>query len=212
MIATSLLYSKGKNGRLVYRLQRATYCSNEANPFNADNGLDATKMDPDPDGWVDNFVDATYDLSAADGTGTISYAWQAGTGDSHARVFLSELAATADDGRTGCGYFGFGPDVTQSNVGSISGMICNWAGPNNDHTPQNLVQRQCVNFDTTNRVWTSDPNSLSIEYAPENDCSLDPADVNGGAAFGGDSTLVNDLAPITEMNADVTPPLKPSGL
>ncbi|HLG19050.1 MAG TPA: hypothetical protein VI895_04440 [Bdellovibrionota bacterium] len=209
MVATSILYSKDANGRLLYRLQRASYCSDTANPFDANNALDASKKDPDPDGWVDNFVDSTFDISVSDSTGVISYAWQAGTGDSHARVFLSELSAASDGGRTGCGYFGFGPDVTRADIGSIDGMICNWAGPHNDHTPQALVQRQCVDFDTTNKIWTSNQSNLAVEYGPVNACAVDVADA---ADFDGRTVLANQLAPIAEMNADVTPPAKPSSL
>jgi hypothetical protein len=203
MAAVSLAYEKASGADIRYRIQRAMYCAVVADPFEADGSLD-------PDAWSQDFNEALINLDPADGGGVFAYAWQAGSGDDNTRVFLAELAADAEGVLSGCGYFGFGPPIGDPDVGSIDGMICNWAGPGNVHVPEDklVVQRQCVSFDAAEKVYVSDPERLRITYAPVNAC-----DSENPFEFGGVTGLVtNDLLPLAEMTSAFTPPVEPATL
>ncbi len=213
MFAVSILYSKNSEGRLNYRMQRATYCTEDADPFDSNNNIDASNKfnaTSNPGGWADNYHDGTFDLDASDGTGTLSYAWQAGSLDGNTRVFLAEIEAGSDDSKSGCGYFGFGPDAASSDVGNIDGIICNWAGPGNIHNPlQTKVQRQCMSFDSSSNKFASDSSRLNITYAPANSCD------SAGSPFmydGISTATTNNLIPLVDMQADITPPSKPGNI
>ncbi|BCD98038.1 hypothetical protein [Marinagarivorans cellulosilyticus] len=144
--------------------------------------------------WSDNFsvFTAAYDPTAADGEldGRYTYTWQAGNFDSHARILDVGLSA----GVAGESWFGYGnrvQDVTAVNeFGIIGGFICNWAGPNGDHTLMDYAQRQHLSLDTTAGIYTVNDNgsSSNITYAPTNSCEYD-----GTGSFIYDRDLDGDI-------------------
>ena len=100
-------------------------------------------------------------------TGKFAYAWQAGAGDSHTRVFnaiLSEAAGVV----TGSAFFGFGPTM-QTGPGAIDGMICAWTGPEPGpaHTPVAKVQRQDMTLTGGKFVLTG---TSATVFDPVQDC------------------------------------------
>ena len=131
--------------------------------------------------WSDNFsvYTAAYDPTAVDGEleGRYTYTWQAGNFDSHARILDVGLSA----GVAGESWFGYGDrvqDVAAVNeFGIIGGFICNWAGPNGDHTLMDYAQRQHLTLDTTAGIYTVNDNgsSSNITFAPTNSCEYDGA-------------------------------------
>lgn len=120
-------------------------------------------------GWRGSFdrFGGAYDRTT--GTGQFLYAWQAGTGDRHARA----LAATATydsatDTRTVQGYFAFSADLASTD-GRLLGMVCNWAGPGMQHTPAALFQSQTATLTGLASTFTATASRLT--YAPTNTCS-----------------------------------------
>ena len=144
--------------------------------------------------WSDNFsvFTAAYDPTAVDGEldGRYTYTWQAGNFDSHARILDVGLSA----GVAGESWFGYGhrvQDVVGVNeFGIIGGFICNWAGPNGDHTLMDYAQRQHLTLDTTAGIYTVNDNgsSSNITYAPTNSCEYD-----GTGSFIYDRDLDGDI-------------------
>jgi hypothetical protein len=122
-------------------------------------------------GFFGNMNHALYDISSIDGTGNISFAWQAGSGDSNTRVFNAYVDSNAGV-RSGCGYFGFGSgfsSTASSNTNAISKFICNWAGPGNSHTGlSGRAQKQCFS-EVSGKLAPVSAQSF-INYAPINAC------------------------------------------
>lgn len=116
--------------------------------------------------------------------GNVSYAWQAGSGDSNTRVFNVIVSATA-----GCGFFGYGGafNTTTGTAPSnaITNMICNWAGPGNQHTGlTGKAQKQCMTKSSAG-VFAIDSTKNNISYAPVNSCSMTAGQLGAnGSAFG----------------------------
>jgi hypothetical protein len=123
--------------------------------------------------WSGNIAQGIFDMDAASTTtGNASFAWQAGSGDSHARVFnvFTEGTPTALEG---CGFFGYGPRFDRAASAlpdnSISTFICNWAGPSNNHTGMpGHAQKQCMSQGSSGLF---EPTESAITYAPVNACS-----------------------------------------
>jgi len=146
-------------------------------------------------GWTQegsgfNRYAATYDPSTL--AGNYKYAWQAGIGDDKSRMFAmvvtrnsttEELSAKA--------FFGFSGAMTDTTTGStnLKGMICNWAGPGNSHTPGNNFQYQSIKLSATATDWdlASGAASDKITYAPTVSCSSTATmrfDVNSDSTLG----------------------------
>jgi hypothetical protein len=158
-------------------------------------------------GWRGSFdrFGGSYDRST--GAGQFLYAWQAGTGDSHARA----LAATATydsgtDTRTVQGYFAFSADLATTD-GSLLGMVCNWAGPGNRHTPAALFQSQTATLTGTASAFTATASRLT--YAPTTACSatttLFDANADGTLAAG------EGLGTLQALDAPASPSVSVQG-
>ena len=129
--------------------------------------------------WSDNFsvFTAEYDPTATDGEleGHYTYTWQAGSFDSHSRILDVGLTV----GVAGESWFGYGDRVQDviavNEFGVIGGFICNWAGPNGDHTLMDFAQRQHLTLDVDAGIYTVNDNgsSSNITYAPTNSCEYD---------------------------------------
>ena len=158
-------------------------------------------------GWRGSFdrFGGSYDRST--GAGQFLYAWQAGTGDSHARA----LAATTTydsgtDTRTVQGYFAF-TDALATTDGSLLGMVCNWAGPGNRHTPAALFQSQTATLTGTAAAFVATASHLN--YAPTTACSatttLFDANADGMLAAG------EGLGTLHALDAPVSPSVSVQG-
>jgi hypothetical protein len=164
--AYSVAYAKNAlTGRLRYHTVSASFDAGHVPSFDADGQL---RIDSD---WAGNASQGIFDMSASDGTGSVSFAWQAGSGDSHARVFHAFTEASSG-ATTGCGYFAYGSRFDKSAPSwpdnEFSTFICNWAGPGNSHAGRSgYAQKQCMELDPAG-LYT--PTASSISYAPVNSC------------------------------------------
>lgn len=123
-------------------------------------------------GWRGNFsrFAGDYDKDTVDGS--FLYAWQAGTGDGHSRALATRASFnSATETRTLKGYFAFAGDIATTS-GALLGMICNWAGPGNSHTPLLRFQSQTATLLSGASAYVlAVPADSKITYAPTNSCS-----------------------------------------
>lgn len=149
-------------------------------------------------GWRGNFdrFGGSYDRTT--GAGQFLYAWQAGTGDRHARALaVSSTYDSAADSRTVQGYFAF-TDALATTDGSLLGMVCNWAGPGAMHTPAARFQSQTATLAGLASTFVATASHLG--YAPTNACAstttVFDANADGTLAAGeGQGTLPTLDAP-----------------
>jgi len=194
----SLQYEKASKTSGKMLLKKINFGAPAQDPFvsGSDYTVDYSK------GWNNN---ADYFLAEIDPTtyaGKFSYAWQAGNGDSHTRVFNVTLSESGGS-LTGSGFFGFGPTM-QTGPGSIAGMICNWTGPAGEtRTVSNEVQRQDIalssgKFSVTGTSYTV--------FDPVADCEAGaPMSMNwnGGASTRTAASTTKNLRPIAEVASTV---------
>jgi len=115
-------------------------------------------------------------LNKSNNDGTMYYAWQAGIGDSHTRVFQAAVSGTS-----GYGYFGFGPTMiagsSAGTLGTIEGMFCAWTNPNQSFAHQiqtGKVQAQSfTNGSLSDGSFGFTPSVNKIAYSPSADCNYD---------------------------------------
>lgn len=164
--AVSIVYEKATSGNIKFALKSANFCGSSASPYvSASNySVDLTKTyNANNGGWGNNGNVFLADFAPSTGIGTYQYAWQAGRNDSNTRVLNVKITSASN----AVAYFGFGPAITgTSNVGTIGGMICNWAGPGSTHSYEPKVQKQTMTRGST--MFT--PSSSYITYDPVNSC------------------------------------------
>jgi hypothetical protein len=139
-------------------------------------------------GWRGNFSRFASTVDKTAGSGNHLFAWQAGTMDNASRMLaVSSAYNSATDTRTLGGYFAFGADIASTD-GTLQGMICNWAGPGNSHTPQASFQSQVASHTGSATRFTIASGGSKIAYAPTNSCSSSTTsfdlDANGTLASG----------------------------
>lgn len=187
LIGSSLIYSKPDANTLQYHVRSAAYCNTSVDPFDAHHNVD-TSGD-----WAGNFTYGIFELNPSNGTGKVSFAWQAGPTDNATRTFIANIS-TSNDTTSGCGYFGYGPDIAaEEDVGSIQGFMCNWAGPgsfsstNRSQGRLDLAQQQCISKDATSGKFVS--TETHIIYAPTLSCNVgeDQVEFTYWSGFGGDN-------------------------
>ena len=200
-LANSVLY-KNTSDNLSFRAIRAKFAStitDASNFYESDGEVSKqNKNDNSTNGWCAdyNVVVANVDSS---GFGKVSYAWQAGPGDGYTRTFNIRTDNNSADNQTGDAYFGFNPSPDDSSGSddyrstSIDRMICNWAGPGAPATANKTgvskMQRQQLEYDSTNYVWKSATDNIT--FAPTNDCDFTS---NSSTTFGGSSaSITNNL-------------------
>jgi len=174
--AVSVVYNKDAT-HLTYKVISANYGSaaTAATIFNAITGeVDASKAGSSntaTDGWKGN-LNVMIGTADASGDGAIAVGWQAGSQDGYTRNFNVSTATAADGSRTGTAYFGFSKNVGNAAPKlAIDGMICNWAGPNNQRDTSagwNLVQKQTMKLNATTGIWGAV--TSNITFAPTNSC------------------------------------------
>ena len=77
---------------------------------------------------------------------------------------------SATDTRTLDGYFAFGADIATTD-GSMQGMICNRAGPGNNHAARASFQSQVATHTGSATTFSIPSGGSKIAYAPTNSCS-----------------------------------------
>lgn len=162
--ALSLTYQQTGTSLLALMRSGSSLGTSDS-PFNSGNEVDyASSLLV---GKQINFSQIT--LDTASGLGTVYASWQANPNDDKARIFNATVANTSGTD-AGFAYFGFGdPLKTSTNPGIIKTMICNWAGPGNNHTGQvGKAQGQAFSRDATTGVMTATTNNIT--YAPTNSC------------------------------------------
>jgi hypothetical protein len=177
-----------RNGdKLSFSSRAGNYCGHpssasstayaaEVATFTTDGELDASVKLSSPTrgttkGWLGNFsrFAGDYDLDTVDGD--FLYAWQAGPMDGSSRSLALDVQYnTATELRTLQGFFGFAGDIATTD-GTLLGMICNWAGPGNNHTPQPMFQSQTATMTAGATEFTIASGGSKLNYAPTNSCS-----------------------------------------
>ena len=136
-------------------------------------------------GWRGNFTRYAADYDADTGAGDFLLAWQAGTGDSHARALAAHAGVDGAGALTLEAWYAYAADIA-STTGDLLGMICNWAGPGNSHVPVLAFQSQRASLAAGAGSFTLD--SSLIAYAPTQSCSSTTtaydADADGVLAAG----------------------------
>lgn len=124
-------------------------------------------------GWRGNFSRFAGDLDKDTQAGDFLYVWQAGTGDSNGRGFQVHSAYNSGtETRTAKAFFGYTAAITGTPT-SLQGMICNWAGPGNSHTPASKFQSQLMTLTSSATAWAMDNADSHIAYAPTTSCTID---------------------------------------
>jgi hypothetical protein len=154
--------------------------------------------------WSSNAAQGIFDMTPSDGTGSVSFAWQAGADDSHARIFHASTG-TSGTVATGCGFFSYGTRFNRSESdpmawpeNSFQTFICNWAGPGNSHAGRShFAQKQCMRMDDAGKFV---PTTNAISYAPVNTCD------STATSFAYKRTMASSYSttPITSALVDVS--------
>ena len=221
--AYSVMYEKTDDTNITYSMKNSNFTktSTESDMFDSDKTV-KTPVSNDGYSW------GIFKVSGSDGTGKVAYAWVAGTIEENARSFLASISKDSAGKKSGVGYFGFGDSMKNilseaSSSGTftkfLDRMICNWAGPGNNHTGSAYVQKQVIEEDTTTGLFS--PTSSLITYVPRNSCGLGSGEnntsftyrsANTTASYGnfGTTNLVSIATEKTGTYADVftvpTPP------
>lgn len=190
----SLEYEKQSATSGLLLLKKIRFNSAGQNPFvsNSNYSVDFSKS------WSSTGEQLRAEMNPKDYTGKYSYAWQAGNGDSHARVF-NVIISASNSNLSGTGFFGFGPTV-QNEAGSIDGMICAWTGPGHSHSPATEVQRQ--NIILNNGKFEVSGASLTT-FDPVPSCESNDPDMTVTATGTTDTremdATIKNLAPLSDV-------------
>lgn len=166
----SLHYNRASSTSLKYAV-RSRESSDSA--ITIDTLFDSTGDVIYPTGSAnDGYKWGIFDLDPQTGLGKVAYLWVAGFPTENTRSFYAETSASGTD-IVGKGYFGFGDalsNITTSNYQTkwLDRMICNWAGPSNNHTGVAKAQKQEIK--QTGGLGTFASTSSAITYAPANSC------------------------------------------
>lgn len=153
--------------------------------------------------WKNNFSILTASFDKTNLSGQYAYTWQAGDGDSDARILFVGL----NTNQTGEGYYGYGDKVQTTTAGEILGFYCNWAGPGSGHTRREYAQRQHMTFNaTTSQYEPTNSGASDITYSPNNACTYSVA----SGPFRYDRDIDSLLTDETEATAFVYPLTSPS--
>lgn len=181
----SLEYNSASRTEMVIQVNAGLFCDHDADGRDTDGLIDPSNKltSSNPTGWGNNFytLRADYDPTTLDGN--FAFSWQAGPNDGNARIMNMNINTSAT---LGFAFYGYGDDIEDTD-GSITGFICNWAGPGADHTQIEYAQYQEMSVDTSTGIINSD--AANITYAPVVGCEYD-----------GTSTFVFD----TDADGDLT--------
>lgn len=199
----SLLYQSVSATEMNMEVRTASVCDHDTD-ITVDGLVDATAS------WGNNFGLFIANFDPSDMQGNYSYTWQAGTADDHTRIFN---IVVDEDGSTGypigTSFYGYGDDVATSGFdGGVEGFICNWAGPNRDHTYLDFAQYQDIAFDATTGLYTA--TDSNIAYAPTTSCEYDgmgsftyDSDADGIVDTDVATAITHDLLGLTDADGDL---------
>ena len=175
----SVLYSKASETALKYEM-RSRQARNSADASAASMFDSVKNVNYPGTNQAQGYNWAIVDLNPSTATGTVAYLWVAGSELENTRSFFAKTEASGSS-VTGTGYFGFGDalqNFTASNYQSkwIDRMICNWAGPANQHTGITKLQKQTMTM--TDGKFVVGTNNIT--YTPSNDCSNNVGYSSGG--------------------------------
>jgi hypothetical protein len=196
----SLVYNRTGSNDISFEMKEAQFCGHDADGWTTDGVVDPTKKydaSTEPNGWANDFNILRADFNPLTETGNYAYAWQAGCMDGNIRAFNVVTTEDEDDETedlSATAFFGYGEDISNDDP-SITGFIGNWAGPGNDHTLQEVAQKQVVAYNGTTEKF--DLTSSNITYAPTN--SLD----HPGDPFAFDSDADETLDSTTAFSNDL---------
>lgn len=193
----SLEYEKTSATSGTVLLKKINFNSAGQDPFvsASDYTVDYSKS------WNNNADYLIAEFNPTNYTGTFAYAWQAGHGDSHTRVFNAILTESGS-AVTGSSFFGFGPTV-QTGAGAISGMICAWTGPDSTHVPVSKVQRQ--NIELTSGKFVVSGTSYTV-FDPVADCDASGSmsmSWNSGASTRAVNSTTENLRSLSEVTSTI---------
>lgn len=221
---STLSYSRDEND-IAFSSRFARYCGHPTDDTGSNYGAQvasftsAGELDPSVKlaggggsargstlGWNGGFARfaGAFDRDTLDGS--YQYAWQAGVNDGHSRTLLATSSYNSAAAlRTVTGYFGYAADIATTD-GSLLGMICNWAGPGNNHTPGNRFQMQTATLADSASAFSL--GSSKITYAPTVSCNSGSAmtyDVDGDNTIAGGegASVTNDLDTLTGSRTTV---------
>jgi len=186
---STLRYERSSDD-VTFGSRGANYCGHPASTSSTDYGAEVAsytsggELDPavaitagqprnrgTSKGWVGGFTRFAGDFGIETAAGDFLYAWQAGTGDDKSRMLAVDMSYNATtDVHDMQGFFGFAADISTTD-GDLLGMICNWAGPGNNHTPTAAFQSQRASLDATATLFTVPAGGSKIVYAPTTSCS-----------------------------------------
>ncbi|MFC1503559.1 hypothetical protein ACFL53_04320 [Pseudomonadota bacterium] len=213
----SLRYDRNSLTDMKLQSRTGVFCGSGVNGLTSGTGDDTDNMvdaslyydaNSEPEGWSENFNIFVANFDPTQLSGQYAYVWQAGAGDSHSRVF--NVGINAHSPLDGESYAGYGTRVGGS-LGEVQGMICNWAGPGNDHTLQELSQRQFITQNPLTGLFDASigAGSADITYAPTNSCDYDglgsfiyDIDTDGDLADETHASVTSDLMLPTDTDLD----------
>ena len=215
-VVTSVAY-KNTSDNLSFRAVKARFSDNmtKSEYFDSSGEVVGTSItDNASGGWCADFnvVRANIDK---DGFGKVGYAWQAGERDGYTRTFNIKTVYNSSDNQTGNAFFGFNPHPDNSSgtnkyrSTNIDRMICNWAGPGNNHTGVAKIQRQKLSYASTANVWKSIQDNIT--FAPTTSCDFDNSSYSTTTFGGSGASITSNLESILNyLSKYGSQPTKPS--
>lgn len=217
--AISVLYNKSSSTSVKYSMRQGNFSTENATDAKMFEDNKDPKLPYSNDGYSWTLVDQNPD----DGSGTVGYAWVAGTKMENVRSFVAKVEVDSSGKKTGTGYAGFGDtmenllkDTTRKTF--LDRMICNWAGPANNHSGVKAVQKQEMELVSTTGIFTA--TSSKIKFVPRNSCgAASDTDANGTFSYSktqnGTYTnfdASNELVSTTDIADSLVPPAAPDEL
>jgi len=211
-VVTSVAY-KNTSDNLSFRAVKAKFANSMTkNEFFDSTGevVGTSSADNSSAGWCADFnvVRANIDKN---GFGKVGYAWQAGKSDGYTRTFNIKTVYNSADNQTGNAFFGFNPHPDNGSYRStnIDRMICNWAGPGNNHTGVAKIQRQKLSYASTANVWKSIQDNIT--FAPTTSCDFDNSSYSTTTFGGSGASITSNLESISNyLSKYGSQPTKPS--
>ncbi len=215
-VVTSVAY-KNTSDNLSFRAVKAKFANSMTkNEFFDSTGevVGTSSADNSSAGWCADFnvVRANIDKN---GFGKVGYAWQAGKSDGYTRTFNIKTVYNSADNQTGNAFFGFNPHPDNSSgtnkyrSTNIDRMICNWAGPGNNHTGVAKIQRQKLSYASTANVWKSIQDNIT--FAPTTSCDFDNSSYSTTTFGGSGASITSNLESISNyLSKYGSQPTKPS--
>lgn len=205
----SLQYERHTASNMHVQVRSGMFCEHGSDGRDSDNFIDPSdKYSPsNPTGWGNNFSILTANYNPSSLVGDYAYAWQAGPDDGNSRAFNLHVTPFAASDVTYT-FYGYGDDIASTD-GSILGFICNWAGPNSNHTYVETAQFQAVQYYSSTGTFLASLENLT--YAPTSSCGYDgtgsfiyDTDGDGDMTDESNVAVTEDLFDATDIDSDGT--------